>query len=209
MRFRLLGAVQSIAAPDSRVNVAAKAIENGTIGATMEPRWPGSNDLVPTLGKARVDWAYGLDLPRGTSIRHARVSGIGPVLVQLSDGTCVSLDPRIVGSATSLSIARVNCHGDDSTLMFPSDVRAHRVVRSKNGDFVANVDRKRGQTILFYKGSGSSERKVLTVPFLITLIGSLPDPHGAAFGITLLGYRSGKPIIIGLTATKQNLLSDS
>lgn len=182
-------AVQTHAAP-TIPQPSATPLKAQNFGANLQPRWPGSANLLPRIGIARVEWAYAVRFPGTSSLQVADISGgLGPVRVKVRNGDCFALASSTRGDSTTLFVSAASCPPS------PSDhtSRGRRIVDSSSGDFSAEVSAVRDQSTLFFKRGLKPRVQVLKIPMSVIAIGSLPDPHGLTYGITLFGTQSSAP----------------
>lgn len=177
------------------------ALEAQKLGANLQPRWPGSADLVPRIGIARVEWAFAVGFPGTSSIESADLDDLGPVSVKLRDGTCFTLAPSTVGQSTQLFASAASC----APSLSGYNTRSRRTISSRSGDFSVVVNPAGDQSTLFFKTRLQPSSQVLTIPMSVIAIGSLPDPHGLTYQITLFGTRANKPVVVGLTLLARDL----
>lgn len=176
-------------------------LEAQKLGAILEPRWPGSADLVPRIGIARVEWAFAVRFPGTSSIESADLDDLGPVTVKLRNGTCFTLAPSVNGRSTQLFASTASCAPSHSGY----NNRSRRTISSRSGDFSVELNPAGDRSTLFFKSRLQPSSQVLTIPMSVIAIGSLPDPHGLTYQINLFGTRSNKPVMVGLTVLARDL----
>lgn len=193
-------ATQAHAAPGD-LEPTVTPLKAQKLGADLQPRWPGSPDLVPRIGIARVDWAFAVRFQGTSSIQSADLDDLGQVSVKLRSGTCFTLNPSIIGQSTQLFARAASC----APSLSGHTGRQRRTISSRSGDFSVEVNPAGDQSTLFFNPRLQPSSQVLTIPMSVIAIGSLPDPHGLTYQINLFGTRSNKPVIVGLTVLARDL----
>lgn len=190
--------VEQPARAERAMAIAAEAIAPSALGAVARPRWAGSKDEIPYVGSARLDWAFRLRLPRGTTVRHATISDYALFHLVLSNGSCVSAVPRnLSGGAIALDIAEEKCASTPALALDarPNRARCNLIGMSSPRRLAVWSDGDR-TTRICEAGDGQT---VAVLPLATSAIGGLPVFHGGGDTLTLFGRMRSDPVVLGLT----------
>jgi hypothetical protein len=177
--------------------VTAEPLEPSVLGASLRPRWPGSNDEVAYLGTARLEWAFRLRLPPGATLRNATISGYAPLHLALSDGSCIAAAPRnLTRGKVALDTVEEPCSASAPGARGNSAARSglFATTASHHYSLWRTAD---GSTVVRY---GLRGEQVSRLPIAPIAAGGLPVLHAGGEAVTLMGRMGADLVIVSLTA---------
>src|SRR5690242_18507071 len=170
-------------APAPTLSIADPSTLSRTISfAAPEP-------ALRNLGSSKVLWRVNVSLPDHSSLKRAYMMGYAPIVIELKDDRCFSVDFNGASDKlTKVSLSRTTCSQDDRTkTASPAPSKPWLRYIGKAWNLNAWTDAQTGQTMLI-PDQGANGRPVLTTSMHVIAVGGMGAPDAPMTEVSLVGY---------------------
>lgn len=170
-------------ASEPTVSIADPASLSGIISfASPEP-------ALKNFGSSKILWRVNVSLPDHLAAKRAYMRGYAPIIIELKDGRCFSVDFN--GASDKLikvSLAQAPCAPSGQfKAASPAPPKPGLIYVGKAWNLDAWADARSGQTMLV-PDRGADPRPVLTTSMRVIAVGGMGAPDAPMTEVSLVGY---------------------